>query len=123
MYIIMTEIERARSSMISDQNCTTRGSITTLLHPFWNHPNKGLGQLKYFIGAVLSWFVNKKQNRKRFYVSFCMQNRNTLTSCVINSVKRIKGKTSFIHEILEVLNNSEKEGSVKAQSSSSDSLM
>ena len=22
------------ASMISDQNCTTRGSITTLLHPF-----------------------------------------------------------------------------------------
>ena len=22
------------TSMISDQNCTTRGSITTLLHPF-----------------------------------------------------------------------------------------
>ena len=24
------------ASMISDQNCTTRSSITTLLHPFWN---------------------------------------------------------------------------------------
>ena len=24
------------TSMISDQNCTTRSSITTLLHPFWN---------------------------------------------------------------------------------------
>ena len=37
-----------------DQNCTTRGSITTLLHPFWNRPNTGLGQFKYFIDAVLS---------------------------------------------------------------------
>ena len=36
-------------SMISDQNCTTRGSITTLLHPFWNRLNTGLGQFKYFI--------------------------------------------------------------------------
>ena len=45
--------------MISDQNCTTRGSITTLLHPFWNHPNTGLGQFKYFIDAVLSWFEIK----------------------------------------------------------------
>ena len=43
------------TSMISDQNCTTRGSITTLLHPFWNHPNTGLGKFKYFIDAVLSW--------------------------------------------------------------------
>ena len=42
------------TSMISDQNYTTRGSITTLLHPFWNRPNTGLGQFKYFIDAVLS---------------------------------------------------------------------
>ena len=42
------------TSMISNQNCTTWGSITTLLHPFWNCPNTGLGQFKYFIDAVLS---------------------------------------------------------------------
>ena len=45
--------------MISDQNCTTWGSITTLLHPFWNCPITGLGQFKYFIDAVLSWFEIK----------------------------------------------------------------
>ena len=33
LYYIHFEI----TSMISDQNCTTRSSITTLLHPFWNH--------------------------------------------------------------------------------------
>ena len=32
------------TSMISDQNYTTRGSITTLLHPFWNYSNTGLSQ-------------------------------------------------------------------------------
>ena len=42
------------TSMISDQNCTTRGSITTLLHPFWNRPNAGHGQFKYFVDAILS---------------------------------------------------------------------
>ena len=42
------------TSMISDQNCTTQGSITTLLNPFWNCPNTGLGQVKYSIDAVLS---------------------------------------------------------------------
>ena len=47
------------TSMISDQNCTTRGSITTLLHPFWNRPNTGLGQFKYFINTILSWFEIK----------------------------------------------------------------
>ena len=31
------------TNMISGQNCTTRGSVTTLLYPFWNRPNKGLG--------------------------------------------------------------------------------
>ena len=40
--------------IISDQNCTTQVSITTLLHPFWNRPNTGLGQFKHFIDAVLS---------------------------------------------------------------------
>ena len=47
------------TSMILDQNCTTRGSITTLLHPFWNRPNKGLGQFKYFINTILSRFEIK----------------------------------------------------------------
>ena len=37
-----------------------------------------------------------------------MQSRKSLTSCVKNSVNRIKRKTTFIHEIREVLNNSEK---------------
>ena len=47
------------TSMISDQNCATRGSITTLLHPFWNRPNTGLDQFKYFVDAVLSRFEIK----------------------------------------------------------------
>ena len=47
------------TSMISDQNCMTWGSITTLLHPFWNRPNSGLGQFKYFIDAILSSFEIK----------------------------------------------------------------
>ena len=42
------------TSMISDQNCTVQGSITSLLHPFWNRPSTGLGQFNYFIDAVLS---------------------------------------------------------------------
>ena len=109
--------------MISDQNCTTWGSITSLLHPFWNRPNTGLSQFKYCIDAVLSRFVSNKRNRKRFYISFCMQKRKTLMSFVKNSVKRIKGKTNFIQEIREVLNNSEKEGSAQVQSSSSDCVI
>ena len=45
------------TSMILDKNCTTRGS--TLLHLFWNRPNTGLGQVLYFIHAVLSPFEIK----------------------------------------------------------------
>ena len=47
------------TSMISDQNCTTQGSITTLLHPFWSCSNTGHCQFKYLIDAVLSWFEIK----------------------------------------------------------------
>ena len=47
------------TSMIFNQNCTTRGSITILLCPFWNRPNAGLGHFKYFIDAVLSQFEIK----------------------------------------------------------------
>ena len=47
------------TSMISYQNCKTRGSITTLLHPFQNRSNTGLGHFKYFIDAVLSRFEIK----------------------------------------------------------------
>ena len=47
------------TSMISDQNCTTRSSITTLLHPFWNCSHTGFGQFKYVINVVLSWFEIK----------------------------------------------------------------
>ena len=43
----------------SDQNCTPLSSITTLLHPFWNRPNTGLGQFKYFIDVALSRFEIK----------------------------------------------------------------
>ena len=39
--------------------CETRGSVTTLLHPFQNRPNTGLGHFKYFIDAVLSRFEIK----------------------------------------------------------------
>ena len=54
---IWAEIIRVISNF--DFDCTTRGSITTLLHPFWNRPNTGLGQFKYLIDAGLSWFEIK----------------------------------------------------------------
>ena len=50
------------TSMISDQNCTTGGSITTLLHPFWNHPNTGLGQFK-----LMQYWAGLKFNSSIFW--------------------------------------------------------
>ena len=48
--------------MISDQNCTTGGSITTLLHPFWNCPNTGLGQFK-----LMQYWAGLKFNSSIFW--------------------------------------------------------
>ena len=59
------------TSMISDQNCTTRSSITTLLHPFWNR--RILSVLMFYWSS--SRFV-KKPKHKGFYISFCIRNRN-----------------------------------------------
>ena len=50
------------TSMILDQNCTTRSPITPLLHPFWNHKVQSLGHkslslYKCFVDPAVSWFV------------------------------------------------------------------
>ena len=37
----------------------TRFNYQTLLHPFWNRSNTGLGQFKNFIDAIRSWFEIK----------------------------------------------------------------
>ena len=55
------------TSVISDQNCTTRGSVTTLLHPFWNRSNTGLSSnillMQYWAGLKLnSSFFGGKNN-------------------------------------------------------------
>ena len=56
---LKTRVQFEITSIISDQNCTTRGSLTTLLHPFWNRSNTGLGHFKYFITTILSQFEIK----------------------------------------------------------------
>ena len=69
-YIMVIEVSglqfRLKSSawfeitrMISNQNCMTQGSITTILHPLWNQPITGLSQFKYFIDTVLNRFEIK----------------------------------------------------------------
>ena len=48
-----------KSQVWSPTKIARRGSITTLLRPFWNRPNTGLGHFKYFIDAALSRFEIK----------------------------------------------------------------
>ena len=52
-------------SMISDQNCMTRSSITTLFHPFWNRRIQSV--LMFYWSS--SRFV-KKPNKKAFTSHF-----------------------------------------------------
>ena len=71
------------TSKIWDQNCTTRGLITTLLHSFWNRPNTGLGQFKYFTDVVLSRFEIKfihflGRKSKSFGIKSCKIFHDTL---------------------------------------------
>ena len=73
------------TSMISDQNCTTRGSITTLLHPFWNCPNTGLSQFKYFNEAVLSC-ISPRHFRFWLFISLLC-----VSSCSLLNEHRIRG--------------------------------
>ena len=48
-----------KSQVWSPTKIARRDSITTLLRPFWNRPNTGLGHFKYFIDAALSRFEIK----------------------------------------------------------------
>ena len=56
------------TSMISDQNCTTRSSITTLLHPFLNHSFFWIciGPHGWFVkswtGNAFTLYMSTKQN-------------------------------------------------------------
>ena len=67
-------------------NCTTRSSITTLLHPFWNH--------SFFCGPhgwfVISWTGNA-------FTCTCEQNRMTdVTLQKLIGVQRKQESTSFM---------------------------
>ena len=59
--------------MISDQNCATRSSVSTLLEPFWN---RRIQSVPIFYWSS-SRFV-KKRTQKGGYISFCIRNRNDL---------------------------------------------
>ena len=71
-----------------------------LLHPFWNRPNTGLGRFKYFIDAVLSWFLNKKQNRKRFYIKIRNRAAHDLKLSCTRALFLITGKFYSVAQAL-----------------------
>ena len=80
--------------MISDQNCTTRSSITTLLHPFWNHS---------FFLICIYWskmLVRKKRNRKHFYMYVHVNKTKWQMSLYKNPLER----KNFIQTVLKSWN-------------------
>ena len=80
------------TSMISGQKCTTLGSIIPLLHPFWNRPNTGIGQFKYFIDVVLSRSEIKFIHFLGEKVNFWKQNLQNLAHdalCLLFSCNRL----------------------------------
>ena len=87
------------TSMISDQNCTTRSSITTLLHPFWNH--------SFFFKSVFidpqGWFVKRGTgNAFTMYMYMpCQQNKKTV---VTFQKTHWSAKTSFMQTFKQFWN-------------------
>ena len=61
------------TSMISDQNCTTRSSIT-----YCHFEISEFRQYQYIFYWPRSQFVEKRK-QKGFYISFCIRNRNDAT--------------------------------------------
>ena len=79
------------TSMISDQNCTTRSSITTLLHPFWNH--------SFFFFWNLYWstkLVCKEQNPKRVYMYMPTKQNDRCSLQKLIGAQRKQESTSFM---------------------------
>ena len=78
-----------RISMISDQNCKTRSSITILLQPFWNRKIQSLRYRMFLSGQMFYWssgeLVYRKLiklflvscnlvcSNKRFFVAFLIE--------------------------------------------------
>ena len=59
--------------LISDQNCTTRGSITTFLHPFWNRKShlQGLNKLFLHLKRALCFCIIMIRYLVFFHIYYC----------------------------------------------------
>ena len=80
MVIELSDLKSTRSassieitSLISDQNCTTRSSITTLLQPFWN---RRIQSVPNFIDRVAC--LLKSGNKKAFKFHFVFETDMTI---------------------------------------------
>ena len=76
------------TNMISDQNCTTRSSITTLLQPFWNHRIQSVLKL-YFIDQEAG--LLKSRNKKAFTSHFVFE-----TEMMRYGTKMVRFKTEMM---------------------------
>ena len=91
--------------MISDHNCTTRSSITTLLHPFWNHTVRL--SILIFIYSLQETRFLKKRNRKRCH-NYANDNVMWQNSLVHKTVFDQSFKDVKPQQIRAILNLSEK---------------
>ena len=58
------------------------------------------GRFKYFIDAVLSWFLNKKQNRKRFYIKISNRTVHDLKLSCTRALFLVTGKFYSVAQAL-----------------------
>ena len=76
------------TSMMSDQNCTTRSSITTWLQPFWNHRIQSV-RILYFIDQEAGLW--KSRNKKAFTSHFVFE-----TEMMRHRTKMVRFKTEMM---------------------------
>ena len=86
-----------RISMISDQNCKTRSSITILLQPFWNRKIQSLRYRMFLSGQMFYWSSGELVYRKLIKLFLVSCNliglfKQAIFCCIFNRVSSLAGE-------------------------------
>ena len=86
-----------RVSMISDQNCKTRSSITILLQPFWNRKIQSLRYRMFLSGQMFYWSSGELVYRKLIKLFLVSCNliglfKQAICCCIFNKVSSLAGE-------------------------------
>ena len=86
-----------RVSMISDQNCKTRSSITILLQPFWNQKIQSLRYRMFLSGQMFYWSSGELVYRKLIKLFLVSCNliglfKQAICCCIFNKVSSLAGE-------------------------------